>query len=294
MANLTQFSGADPEAFLSALLKATTVETIRAILGRLPIVDEVSYLFDEDNPAKGWREGHLHWYPVGGERGNAGRIKLAGEAENPIAERTVNGMESLIELQRQLELKKTPDAEPPRTPREAVKRYFELPPLHDLPRVKSQIRGMKAKDHARDMAKKIKVRLLRQEKPREYAVLIEDEGIGQAPERIHETLLSLGSSDKADKPYLIGVFGQGGSSAYAASEFSLIISRRHRDLLAGNSDGIGWTIVRRIRPTDRRDVYWAYLAASPDGQVPGLPATAAGKVGYQHGARIVHIKGIST
>ena len=45
---------------------------------------------------------------------------------------------------------------------------------------------------------------------------------------MHRTLLSLGSSDKGDKPYLIGVFGQGGSSTYAASKYSWVLSRRAR------------------------------------------------------------------
>src|SRR5436309_623896 len=85
-------------------------------------------------------------------------------------------------------------------------------------------------------------------------VVVEDEGIGQPPGRMHATLLSLGRSDKPDKPYLIGVFGQGGSSAYAASEYSWIMSRRVPELLDGAHDGIGWTVIKRIVPAGRRDV----------------------------------------
>jgi len=107
------------------------------------------------------------------------------------------------------------------------------------------------------------------------AIFIEDDGIGQAPERMHETLLSLGSSDKGDKQYLIGLFGQGGSSTYAASEYSWCVSRRAPEVLDGKSDGVGWTVVRQVFPKARRDPYYAYLAAHPSGQVPALPGSAA-------------------
>ena len=64
------------------------------------------------------------------------------------------------------------------------------------------------------------MRLTHDKRTREFTVAIEDEGIGQSPESMHKTLLSLGTTTKADKWYLIGVFGQGGSSAYAISKYS--------------------------------------------------------------------------
>jgi hypothetical protein len=118
----------------------------------------------------------------------------------------------------------------------------------------------------------------------------------QPPERIHETLLSLGRTDKADKPYLIGVFGQGGSSTYAASQYSLVVSRRPTQFLDGKLDGIGWTIVKKIIPKGRRDPYYAYLASLPDGRVPSIaikddtakdfePGTLSGTLGTTSGGR---------
>src|SRR5262249_23623776 len=135
----------------------------------------------------------------------------------------------------------------------------------------------------------IRVRLLREARPDEYTILIEDEGIGQVAENTHLTLLSLGTSDKPEKAYLIGVFGQGGSSAYAASEFSWLISRRAPGLLDGANDTIGWTVIKHIYPKGRRDDYWAYLAAHPSGQVPSLPSSAAAEIDFQHGTRVAHI-----
>ena len=135
----------------------------------------------------------------------------------------------------------------------------------------------------------MRVRLLFEKTAREFAAFIEDDGIGQAPGRMHETLLSLGSSDKGDKTYLIGLFGQGGSSTYAASEFSWCITRRAPQLLDGQEDGVGWTVVKEVFPKNRRDPYYAYLAAHPNGAVPSLPVSAADAVNLKHGSRFAHL-----
>jgi hypothetical protein len=94
----------NPRRFFSGAVEASTTRAIEDLLGLLPVVADDEYQFNAKAPEKGWAEGKFHWFPVGGERGNAGRIKLAGSPENPIAERTINSMEGLIELARQLEL----------------------------------------------------------------------------------------------------------------------------------------------------------------------------------------------
>lgn len=282
------FSSMDPVTFLRTAVKANNSRAVKELIAGLPIVDENAYTYDPTKPERGWKEGHLHWYPVGGDRGNAGRIKLAGSPENPLAERIINAIESLIELERQIELARSQDTPPPSNPREAIKRYFQLPPLDELPAWRPLIRGMKATEYGRELAKRIRVRLIRSSRPVEYTVLIEDDGIGQQAGRIHSTLLSLGRSDKPDKPFLMGVFGQGGSSAYAASEFSWIISRRAPEVGEEGHD-LGWTVIKHVYPIGRRDDYWAYLAANPDGRVPALPISAAEGIGFKRGAWIAHV-----
>jgi len=114
--------------------------------------------------------------------------------------------------------------------------------------------------------------------------------ISQSPEKVHSTLLSLSASDKPDKPYLIGVFGQGGSSTFAASAYSWLLSRRHPDLDDGSGGAVGWTVVKHVFPKGRRDDYFAYLASHPDGRVATLPASAADVIGLKHGTRFAHVK----
>ncbi|MBS2023597.1 MAG: hypothetical protein JST92_14435 [Deltaproteobacteria bacterium] len=280
---------ANPGAFLAEAMQATSAKALKTVLAQLQIVSEKEYVFDADAPEKTWQEGKLHWYPVGRDRGNAGRIKLAGNPENPIAERTINAMEAVIERERQLELAANPNAPAPLSPRDAVLRYFDLPPLDQVPGWQGLIKGKKPMLYLRELASKIRVRLLREKQPVAYTLMIEDEGIGQPPEKMHSRLLSLGQSDKGDKPYLIGVFGQGGSSAYASCDYSWIASRRSPELLGGDSAGVGWTVIRQIIPGGRRDPYWAYLAAHPDGRVPAFSQAVADGLEISHGTKIAHI-----
>lgn len=278
-----------PAEFIATAIRANTSSDIQSLLARLPITPEGDYIYDANNPEAGWRLGFFHWIPVGGDRGNAGRIKLASQPVNPIAERGVNGMEALIELARQLELLANPSAPAPTSPRDAVLRYFGIPPLDTLPKLDDSPASKAVRAKAREMARRLRVRLTFDKTSREFAVAIEDEGIGQSPAAIHRTLLSLGSTTKADKAYLIGVFGQGGSSAYQVSEYSWVISRRASEVLQNDTDGAGWTVIKHVFPRDRRDDYFAYLACSPDGRVPFVSAAEADRAKIGHGTRFVHI-----
>lgn len=290
----------DPVTFIKSAVDARTVNAVAELLTKLKVVHEDAYAFDEKDPTKGWVEGQLHWYPVGGELANARSIQLADKPEFPIAERTVNAHEALIELMRRRELIANPGATPPKSPRDAVTRYFDIPTLDELPLHDGGLppKGPLYK-RARELAAKVRVKAQpvkspekiagKKEASKEWCVSIEDEGIGQPPGAVHSSLLSLGASDKADKPYLIGLFGQGGSSAYRAAQYSWIVSRRAPDLLGGAEDGVGWTIIKRIAPPGIRRVYWAYLAAHPDGRVPVFPVTVAATIGLVHGTRIAHV-----
>lgn len=276
--------------FMRDAVAATTAGRVEALLRQLPIVDEQRYAYDPTHPEADWRHGFFHWVPVGKDRGNAGRITLANQPVNPIAERLVNGMEALIELERQREIKRSPNSQPPGSPRESVKRYFDLPPLEGIPKMPGTIRGQKPRDYARQVSKSLRVRVVWERTPAEFTVIVEDDGIGQPPAEIHETLLSLGKTTKGDKSYLIGIFGQGGSSAYAASTYSWLVSRRAKDLLDGQSDGLGWTVIKRIFPENRRDNFFAYLAAHPDGRVPHVAPETADHLGISAGTRFAHVR----
>jgi hypothetical protein len=274
---------------LLTLLSAKTTAAVETLLRELPLVNETAYVWTDVEPADGWQPGKLHWIPVGRDRGNAGRVQLAGDPYNPSAERLINGMEAIIELARQRELLDNPSAPAPQSPREAVERYFRLPRLDLIPRTKDNDARKALHERLREMRRQLVMRLDFDKKSKQFCVEIRDHGIGQAPERVHQTLLSLGRTDKADKPYLIGVFGQGGSSTYFSSQYSIVISRRVSKLLDGKANGIGWTIVKKIAPKGRRDPYYAYLAALPDGRVPAIEFSGAIASQFEPGTMFRHI-----
>ncbi len=276
---------------LARLLNARTTLQVQAIMAGLPIVSPDDYQWvSSRRRSADWNPGHLHWVPVGLDRGNGGRIKLAGEPMNPLAERLINGMEALIELARLTELLKNPAAAMPANPRDGVLRYFGFPRLDSIERLDDDERKA-TRERVDEVRKDLTIRLDHDKKSNQFAVTIRDQGMGQVPAMMHETLLSLGQTDKADKPYLIGVFGQGGSSAFSVSEYSFIATRRAPGILKpGEDGGAGWSIVRAIQPKGRRDLYYAYLAASEDGAVPRVDAAAADKAGFAQGAHFCHIK----
>ncbi|MCE5185822.1 MAG: hypothetical protein LLF76_06820 [Planctomycetaceae bacterium] len=278
----------DIAKFMMAASKASTKTDIDNLLRQLPVVSEDEYLYDAENPGHLWQEGKFHWIPVGRDRGNAGRIKLAHQPINPIAERVINGFEAIIELCRQRELKINSAIESPRNPRDSVKRYFGIPALDQIPKMEQKART-ELSQITREIAKKLRVRLIRNKDTADFTISIEDEGIGQSPDKVHATLLSLGSTSKGDKPYLIGVFGQGGSSAYSACEYSWVMSSKAPDLLDGETPGVGWSVIKHVFPKGRRDDYFAYLAAHPDGRVPNCDENVAKKLGINHGTRFVHV-----
>lgn len=140
------------------LLAARTTRGVEDILRELPIVEYDAYQWDK-SPTDGWQSGWLHWVPVGRDRGNAGRIQLAGEPYNPLAERLVNGMEAIIEMARQQELLSNPGASVPQSPREAVERYFDLPRLDLIPRISDKDRQKQIDACLRELRQRLRLRL---------------------------------------------------------------------------------------------------------------------------------------
>jgi hypothetical protein len=275
---------------LRRLVNDRTTGQIEAILASLPIVDPEDYHWDYAQRRIGnWRPNHLHWLPVGLRRGNGGQVRLAGEPINPIAERLINGMEAIIELERLRELLKNPNTPVPTSPRAAVLRYFGLPRLDVVEQMDGEERRA-LHDKINEIRRRLIIRLAYDKKSSQFAIMIRDEGMGQSPKHLHHTLLSLGESDKPDKPYLIGLFGQGGSSAFMACKYSVVLSRRASDILGQGEDaGVGWSIVKQIVPKGRRDPYFAYLAAREDGTVPSFDAEVADKLNFEYGSQFSHI-----
>ena len=107
-------------------------------------------------------------------------------------------------------------------------------------------------------------------KPKEgYPCLtIADQGEGQTPDGMPETILSLQKSIKLKIPFVHGKFNMGGTAVLrfcGKENFQLVISKRSPEILNNPSDDDkmwGFTIVRRIYAADRsvRGSVYRYLA----------------------------------
>ena len=103
---------------------------------------------------------------------------------------------------------------------------------------------------------------------------IADDGIGLYASEMPGTILSLHESNKLEKHYLAGVYGQGGSSTFAVSRLTLIASRKNDD------EPVGFTLVRYDDlPADQyKTGHYVYLSIA-EGVLLDDSSTAAMKPG---------------
>ena len=83
-------------------------------------------------------------------------------------------MEALVELERLRELKRDPDAPVPGSPREAVARYFGLPPLDQIPKSAEKADGKPVRTHALELSRLLLLKLEFDKKSRDFADFIRD------------------------------------------------------------------------------------------------------------------------
>jgi len=110
-----------------------------------------------------------------------------------------------------------------------------------------------------------------------YSII--DEGEGQSPSTIEDTILSIGKSNKLRIPFVQGKFNMGGTGVLqfcGSRNLQLIVTRRNREIPKSErdskySDYWSFTIVRRENPKlGMRSSSYTYLA--PNGEVPKFKA----------------------
>ena len=217
-------------------------------------------------------EDNARWLNVGGLASNAGAIESSADEINPLVERIVNSIEAVIELA-VARSRFEPD-----NPSQAIQELFSIP---------QGTARLLDDSTARSTAAQVTLTLHgTQARP---AIVIRDWGIGIHPDSFKNTVLDLGNSYKGQKPYLIGMYGQGGSSTFDKCKYTIIVSRRAPDQLsAGQDDLVGWTVVRR-RLQGRANVY-SYLVEPNTPGVPRIDQTASSNLDFNYGTYIAHVE----
>jgi len=218
------------------------------------------------------------WHNLGDRESPAANVEVSPDPINPLVERLVNGMESLIQLEMELELLTGKSHQGiPSSVFEAAERYFGVP--------QGQARNLSTTDRRR-LAQKLK--LIFRGKRGAPTIIIQDKGIGIHPDDMPDTILSLANSSKGKKPYLIGAYGHGGSSSFEWCEYTMIICRKEPHLLNGRQDLVGWTIVKKSAESGARINDYQYLVDA-SGRVPRFDPKLLDARDFPHGVFVCHI-----
>jgi hypothetical protein len=182
------------------------------------------------------------WQPVGNRESNRGTIEAAADPGRSLVERLTNGIDAVLEYEHAAHTG-VPEC---RSPKEAAAAWLGIPDggLSELSQAERQ-----------RLAKRVSVSLLEGAARNKRMVEVADLGIGIAPEDMATTILSLNEGNKLTKHYLAGLYGRGGSSTFAVSDYTLIASR------ADEQGPVGFTVVKflDLPPDLFRTGHYVYL-----------------------------------
>jgi hypothetical protein len=187
----------------------------------------------------------IEWVPLGGNPNNHGIISMGSEPYDGITERITNAIDAMIELHVELQ----PELKQSTSPRSAVEKIYNL---------KEGNLRYADKETIGKLASNIQLKFIDGDEPKRPTIEIRDRGIGQHPSDFSSTLLSLNQQNKVTKLYLIGAFGQGGQTSFSNCKegYAIVISRKAQQLLKnGQSDEIGWSIIRYYDPSTEDQIY---------------------------------------
>lgn len=165
------------------------------------------------------------WVPLGGRENNRGTVEASSDPGRSLIERMTNGIDGVLEYEHDIH-NGVPDC---RSPKEAATSWLNVPAagLSEMTTLER-----------RTLAQRVAVKLMAGEGRGSRTVEVRDYGIGLTTEQMPGTILSLNESNKMQKHYLAGAYGQGGSSTFASSVLTLIASRPHDE---GN---VAFTVIR--------------------------------------------------
>jgi hypothetical protein len=182
------------------------------------------------------------WVPLGREN-NQGTVGAGGDPGRSLVERLTNGIDAILEMEHERHQGR-PIC---RSPKDAAAAWLNVPG--------GGLSEMSALQR-RALAQLVTIRISAGDGKEARTVEIRDRGVGLTPAQMPGTILSLNESNKMRKHWLVGVYGQGGSSTFAVSRYTLIASLRQGEATLGFS----LVCFRDVPPDeDDRIGYYAYL-----------------------------------
>lgn len=225
----------------------THTELCRTLLAsdRVEDVRRTIVQFEEANA------GRVSWAPVGRSENNRGPIEVASDPGRSLVERLTNAIDALLDHE-YVRRNGTPEV---RNPYEGARAWFSVPRDGGLSAL--------SKAKRRELAHLAEIKITEGDGRERRTITVRDHGIGIAAVEMPRTILSLNQGNKRRKAHLMGAYGQGGSSTFAVSTFTLIVTR---------AEGLapGFTVVRFQPPgsEDAEDKLGEYVYLCVDGDVP--------------------------
>ncbi|TIW27427.1 MAG: hypothetical protein E5V81_04635, partial [Mesorhizobium sp.] len=230
---------ADWRKFLDDLMTAAKIEEVRSAIAVVRADTNVKVV------------------PFGRRENNRGAIEVATDPARSLIERVTNAHDALLEY----EHARHNGLPVCRSPREAAEAWLDVP-------MKGGLSALTPKQR-QNLAGDTVLRLDPGEGWQSRILTVIDRGSGIAPGDMEGTILSLNESNKIQKHYLAGTYGQGGSSTLAFSRFVLIASR------AADSSEIAFTVVwYEDLPADQYKT-GRYVYLTDNGAIPVVTAAGA-------------------
>lgn len=192
-----------------------------------------------------------NWSCVGDTKYNFSAINMLKDSGKGLIERITNGIGAVLEKEKILHNIKTP-CKIDDIIKVSFPHYYE-----NKQRIKN---GASDRQNACEASDKVIVAINDSTKSNRPTIDVIDKGIGISGEKFGDTILSIhkGNKSTTDKDYLIGAFGQGGSTSLPFSFATIIISKRN--------EKIYFTIVKKCLFSDMKMDSYVYL--TPNGQLP--------------------------
>ena len=214
--------------------------------------------------AEGYWDNNDSWRYLGDQENNFSTIgNQQNKPETALVEKLINSIDAVL-ISECLSRKENPESpNAPQSIKEALVSYFNM---HSGKLINL------TKNERSQLAKRINLVATGKKSNPSYSII--DNGEGQTPNKIPETLLSISKSNKLKIPFVQGKFNMGGTGALeycGENNLQIIITKRNPNIVKNESidstsDYWGFTVVRREDPKDGvRSSFYRYLA--PGGSV---------------------------
>ncbi|MCK5866787.1 MAG: ATP-binding protein, partial [Mycoplasmataceae bacterium] len=142
------------------------------------------------------------WFPLGGKTNNAGIIEMISDPNSALTERLTNAIDAVLE--KEVSFFSDDFNSPYELSDQIIKKY-----------------------NKKYLENRVSVILHKSGELNKMTIEVLDTGIGIVQEEFTQTILELNGSNKLNKKYLMGAFGQGGSTSVKFNEYTIIYSRKN-------------------------------------------------------------------